>query len=127
MRIIHSLDAMTELARGWLTGGSVGFVPIMSPFHDGHKPLVLASRSMCETTVVSIMANSLTPDEWVDSTLSQRPRDLTHDLQELSTLEVDVVFIPRIDALRPPEFSIYVTPAGPFAEQLQRVYHMGIV
>ena len=36
MRIIDNLDEMTETARGWLSGGSVGFVPTRGHLHAGH-------------------------------------------------------------------------------------------
>ncbi len=36
MRIIESLKEMTETARGWLAGGSVGFVLVKRELHEGH-------------------------------------------------------------------------------------------
>ena len=43
MRIIYDLDEMTETARGWLAGGSVGLVPINGNLHAGHLALVRSS------------------------------------------------------------------------------------
>ena len=54
MRIIYDLDEMTETARGWLAGGTVGFVPTMGYLHQGHIALMQAARQECEISVASI-------------------------------------------------------------------------
>src|SRR5579859_709971 len=125
MRIIHNLDEMTETARGWLAGGSVGFVPTMGDLHEGHITLVQAARQECEISVVSIFVNSLAFDQGED--LTSYPRDLLRDLQLLSNASVDVVFIPRAEDLFPPHFSTYVALSGPIAERLERVNNPGYV
>lgn len=119
MRIIHTLDEMTETARGWLSGGSVGFVPTMGYLHKGHVSLVEAAREECEISVVSIFVNPLqfsTRDEF-----EHYPRDLTSDIQLLRTAQVDVVFVPREEDFYPPDFSTHVTLSGPLSERLERM------
>lgn len=118
MRVIQNLDEMTETARGWLTGGSVGFIPTMGYLHAGHMTLVQASRRACEFTVVSIFVNPLQfgPDE--DPALY--PRDLARDLQVLDSEQVDIAFVPRLEDIYPAHFSTYVTPTGPIARLLER-------
>jgi pantoate--beta-alanine ligase len=121
MRIIEQLDEMTETARGWLTGGTVGFVPILSVFglHDGHKTLVQAARESCEISIVSIPA---TPFPFVRNVPpSQYPRDLSRDLHFLSNTGVDAVFISHIQDLYPSEFSTYVNLTGPLAKRLEEM------
>jgi len=117
MRIIQTLDEMTETARGWLAGGSVGFVPTMGYLHGGQISLVEAARKECEISVVSIFVNPLqfsTRDEF-----EHYPRDLTRDIQLLRTTQVDVVFAPRDEDFYPPDFSTHVVPSGPLAERLE--------
>ncbi len=116
MRIIHNLDEMTETARGWLAGGSVGFVPTMGFLHQGHKTLVQAAHQECEISVASIFVNPVQFEESED--LIRYPRDLSRDLQLLSTTSVDVVFVPRAEEIYPAGFSTFVMPtSSPWAVQ----------
>lgn len=116
MRIIHRLDEMTETARGWLAGGTVGFVPTMGYLHNGHMTLVEAAKRECEISVVSLFAGPLhftAPEDY-----AHYPRDVTRDLQQLEAASVDVVFLPRAEDLFPEDFSTYITPSGLLAERL---------
>src|SRR5579864_2883204 len=97
IRMIQNLDEMTETARGWLCGGSVGFVPTRGYLHAGHLSLIEEARRMCEYCVVSIVLSPLqfaTPDDY-----AQYPRDLEHDIQLLASKQVDVVFAPEASEL----------------------------
>jgi pantoate--beta-alanine ligase len=117
MRIIYDLDEMTETARGWLAGGSVGLVPTMGNLHAGHVALVQSSLQECELSIVSIFDNLLQLES--DETQSQVPHSLADDLQLLDQERVDVVFIPRSDDFYPASFSTHVIPSGPIAERLE--------
>lgn len=117
MRIIHSLDEMTETARGWLAGGPVGFVPTSGRLHSGHLSLVRAAQRECEITVVSIFATPETFHPLHQS--SGLMYDLTRDVQLLESAQIDVVFIPRPEEIYPPTFATYVTASGPLAERLE--------
>jgi len=120
MRIIHDPDEITETARGWLAGGPVGFIPTMGYLHAGHAALIQAARQECEYSVVSIFVNPLQFGQHED--ISLYPRDLARDMQLLENEQVDVVFIPRAEDMYPPNFSTYVTPAGPIAERLEGAF-----
>lgn len=116
MRIIHSLDEMTETARGWLAGGPVGFVPTSGRLHAGHLSLVQASRRECEITVVSIFPKDDHNARYQGAGLIY---DLTRDVQLLDTAQVDVVFIPRPEEIYPPTLATYVMASGPVLERLE--------
>jgi pantoate--beta-alanine ligase len=113
MRTIDDLQEMTETARGWLAGGTVGFACFMSPLHEGHRRLVQAAHEGCEIVVVSILPG------WQQSAAGDQQRDLTDELQELSSLGVDVVFLPRLVDLYPPDFATYVIPTTLLVERLE--------
>ncbi len=123
MRIIHDLDEMTETARGWLAGGSVGLVPTMGHLHAGHVALVQTSLNECELSVVSIFDESLQLES--DGNQAHVPRDLARDLQLLDKEQVDVVFIPHPEDFYPANFSTQVVPFGPIAERLEGAVQPG--
>lgn len=127
MRIIDDLDEMTETARGWLAGGTVGFVPLRSPLHAGHLRLIQEARRDCQISVVSIIENPPPPAFASIQTVppARLPRNLSLELQQLSKEGVDVVFMPRLNDLYPPQFSTYVTPTGPLVERLEGAYSPG--
>ena len=123
MRIIHDLDEMTETARGWLAGGSVGLVPTMGHLHTGHVALVRTCLNECELSVVNIFDTSLQLE--FDEHQAHPPHDLAKDLQLLDKEQVDVVFIPRPEDFYPADFSTQVVPSGPLAERLEGVAQPG--
>jgi pantoate--beta-alanine ligase len=128
MRIIHDLGEMTETARGWLAGGTVGFVPTMGYLCEEHLGLVRAARQECQISVVSIFVNPLQFDN--PSEARNYPRDLPRDLHLLDTAQVDIVFIPRVEDFCPPSLSTFVTPSSPVVQQLEAssnpVYARGV-
>jgi pantoate--beta-alanine ligase len=117
MRIIYDLDEMTETARGWLAGGSVGLVPVNGNLHAGHLPLVRSSLKECEISIVCFFENNLQFES--DETLTRIPLRLAANLQVLDQERVDVVFIPRSYEFYPPGFATHVIPFGPVAERLE--------
>lgn len=117
MRIIYDLDEMTETARGWLVGGSVGLIPVAREVHAGHLALIRSSLQECELSVVSIVDHN--PQVSPDTTLTHMPRNLSVNLQLLDQERVDVVFIPGPHDLYPPGFSTRVVSFGPLAERLE--------
>jgi len=119
MRIIDNLDEMTETARGWLSGGSVGFVPTRGHLHAGHLELIQAARQECEISVVSIFLDAVTPGSSEDP--AAYPQYLVQDLQLLTSANVDVVFLPRAGDMYPPDFSTYLALTGPLSERLEGV------
>lgn len=96
MRIVHSVAAMQQLARGWKRRGSrVGFVPTMGYLHDGHVSLMEHARRLVGSrgrVVVSIYVN---PTQFAaNEDLSRYPRDFAGDCRRCRQAGVDVVFAP---------------------------------
>src|SRR5215472_2289033 len=117
MRIITNLEEMTETARGWLSGGSVGFVPTKGHLHIGHLALIQAALQECEINVVSIFVDAVAPGSGEDP--AAYPHYLAQDLQLLASTNVDVAFLPRAGDMYPPDFSTSIAPTGPLVEWLE--------
>jgi len=79
---------------------SIAFVPTMGNLHPGHLSLVKQAKSLADKVVVSIYVN---PAQFaVHEDLSSYPRTEAEDLQHLSGMDVDAVFMPTTDEMYPP-------------------------
>jgi pantoate--beta-alanine ligase len=117
MRIIENLKEMTETARGWLAGGTVGFVPIRSTLlHDGHKMLIQAAKRSSQITVVGLLGNTCPPETDRERTLYQQ--HLKRSLQVLDNYSIDIVFTPSLEDMYPSDLTTVVTPAHTILEHL---------
>ena len=87
---------------------SIGLVPTMGAFHEGHLSLVRASVAAHDETIVTIFVNpsQFGPTEDLDS----YPRSLEQDLAELKSLGVEHIFAPSPEMMYPAAFSTYVQP-----------------
>jgi pantoate--beta-alanine ligase len=94
---IADLRAHLDAAR--MRGCSIGFVPTMGAFHDGHRSLMRAARAGHDTVVVSLFVNPLQFGPAED--LDRYPRDLAGDLAVAAAEGVDVVFAPPVDEMYP--------------------------
>jgi pantoate--beta-alanine ligase len=94
-------DALTPLR-----DGSIGLVPTMGAFHDGHLSLFRAAREESDTVVVSLFVNpaQFGPGEDLD----RYPRDEEHDRALATEAGVDVLFAPSADEVFPPGFQTWV-------------------
>ncbi len=95
-----------RVARGELTGRSVGFVPTMGALHAGHRALLARARAENDVVVLSIFVN---PTQFNDPTdLARYPRTLEAD-QALAAGLVDHVIVPAAEELYPDKYTYRVT------------------
>ena len=73
---------------------TVGFVPTMGAFHEGHRSLMRAARAHHDTVVVSLFVNPLQFGPAED--LDRYPRDLAGDLAAAAAEGVDILFAPSV-------------------------------
>ena len=104
-------------------GRTVGFVPTMGAFHDGHVSLMRRARDERDAVVVSIFVNPLQFGPGED--LSRYPRDEERDLSMAGELGVDVVVAPTVEEMYPAgEPAVSVDP-GPLGDRLEGAVRPG--
>ncbi|MEO5569091.1 MAG: pantoate--beta-alanine ligase [Gemmatimonadaceae bacterium] len=93
MKIIRTIaDLRAELAPSRKTGQSIGLVPTMGFFHEGHRSLMVRSTASCDVTVVTLFVN---PTQFNDARdLEAYPRDEKKDAAIAEDAGVDYLFAP---------------------------------
>ncbi|MGO9819778.1 MAG: pantoate--beta-alanine ligase [Solirubrobacteraceae bacterium] len=108
MRTITTVaELRAELAPARRAGQSVGLVPTMGAFHNGHLSLMRRARSECDVVVVSLFVN---PAQFNDSgDLAAYPRDAQRDAELAAVEGVDLLFAPSVEEVYPPDFATTVS------------------
>ena len=94
---IADLRALCEEVRR--AGKTVGLVPTMGYFHEGHRSLMRAARARHDVVVVTIFVNPLQFGAHED--LDGYPRDLAGDSAGAVAEGVDVLFTPSLAEMYP--------------------------
>ena len=108
MRVLRTVaDLRTLLAAARSGGTSIGLVPTMGFFHDGHLSLMRRARSDTDVVVVSLFVNpaQFGPGEDLDA----YPRDEERDQRLAEAEGVDVLFAPPLEEVYPEGFATTVT------------------
>jgi pantoate--beta-alanine ligase len=103
-------DLRASLAPERRAGRSIGLVPTMGYFHDGHLSLIRRARSQCDVVVVSLFVNpaQFAPGEDLDT----YPRDEQRDAELAEAEGVDLLFAPSAEEVYPEGFDTRVTVRG---------------
>ena len=91
-------------------GETVGLVPTMGFFHEGHRSLMRAARASHDLVVTTIFVNPLQFGENED--LAGYPRDLDADTAAAEAEGVDVLFVPSVPEMYPEPTVTTVHVAG---------------
>jgi pantoate--beta-alanine ligase len=111
MKIVRTIAEMrNELAKLRLMGKSVGVVPTMGYFHQGHRSLMQRSKSTCDVTVVTLFVN---PTQFNDpKDLDAYPRDEKSDATTAEGAGVDFLFAPSAGEMYPDGYATTVSIRG---------------
>ena len=111
MRTVRTAAVLrAALAPERAAGRSVGLVPTMGFFHEGHLSLMRAARAENDVVVVSLFVNptQFGPGEDLDA----YPRDEQRDAQQAEAEGVDLLFAPAPDEVYPEGFATEVRVSG---------------
>jgi pantoate--beta-alanine ligase len=103
-------DLRAELREPRRAGRSIGLVPTMGAFHDGHLELIRRARAENDVAVVSLFVNpaQFGPSEDLDT----YPRDEERDARLAEEFGADVLFAPPVAEVYPDGFATTVTVSG---------------
>ena len=104
IKIIPQLRKVLDIARR--KGKSIGFVPTMGCFHEGHLQLMRRAKKEHDICVVSIYVNpkQFGPKE----DLSQYPRDFKRDASMAQKENVDIIFFPSDNVIYSKGYLTYI-------------------
>jgi pantoate--beta-alanine ligase len=111
MRIVRTVaDLRAALEPQRRAGRSIGLVPTMGYFHEGHLALMRAARADNDVVVVSLFVNpaQFRPGEDLDA----YPRDEERDVRLAEAEGVDVLFAPPVEEVYPDGFATTVSVGG---------------
>jgi pantoate--beta-alanine ligase len=108
MRIVRTVADLRRLLSAARSGGnSIGLVPTMGYFHDGHLSLMRRARNDNDVVVVSLFVNPAQFGPGED--LEAYPRDEQRDERLAEAEGVDVLFAPPVEEVYPEGFATTVT------------------
>ena len=90
-------DLCFELAEIRKSKKKISLVPTMGNLHEGHLSLIKYAQNISDYTVVSIFVN---PTQFVaGEDFDEYPRTLDSDIESISKLNVDLVFVPDTEEI----------------------------
>jgi pantoate--beta-alanine ligase len=103
---VRTARTVAELRAALEPAGTVGLVPTMGSFHEGHLALFRAAREENEVVVASLFVNPAQFDDEAD--LAGYPRDEARDARLAEEAGVDVLWVPAAEELYPEGFQTWV-------------------
>lgn len=108
LRTIPEVRAAVREARA--KHQTVGLVPTMGAFHDGHLSLMREARRQNDLVIVSLFVN---PTQFgANEDLSSYPRDEQHDAARAEQAGVDILFAPEASEIYPDGFATSIHVSG---------------
>jgi pantoate--beta-alanine ligase len=112
-------DLREALREPRATGKTIGLVPTMGAFHEGHLSLIRRARGECDVVVVSLFVNPAQFGD--DQDLVAYPRDEPADAALAEQAGVDYLFAPPASEIYPPGFATTISISG-LSELLEGAY-----
>jgi len=123
MKLIKEISQMKDYRKKIKAPQTVGFVPTMGAFHQGHLSLLRKARQQCDKVVVSVFVNPIQFGKGDD--YQHYPRNLSEDISLSEKEGVDVVFAPSLEEMYPQDYSTFVQVGGPLSSTLEGASRYG--
>ena len=108
MQIYHTIKEIRDFVMdARIQGKTIGFVPTMGYFHDGHLELMRRAKKQCNVVIVSIFVNPTQFGPKED--FAKYPRDMERDAQMSREIGVDAIFNPGVAEMYPEGYCTDVT------------------
>ncbi len=99
-----------------VAGRTIGFVPTMGFFHEGHLALMRRAGELADQVVMSLFVNPTQFGPQED--LAAYPRDFDRDQELAASVGVDVIFAPEPEDVYPAGYNTTVTVGKELTGQL---------
>lgn len=107
MKVITEIAKLRgELKKERLAGKTIGLVPTMGYFHQGHLSLMHRAKKDCDIVVVSLYVNPIQFSPQEDFTFY--PRDFERDKRLAEKVGIDYLFSPSDEEMYPSEHLTHV-------------------
>ena len=124
MILIKHITHLKNLLSSYKTKGlTIGFVPTMGALHQGHISLINASKASNPVTVCSIFVNPAQFNNPED--FDKYPITIEKDIAMLEGTGCDVLFLPSITEMYPPDDPVLVYDLGYLENLLEGKYRPG--
>ena len=102
---------------------NIGFIPTMGALHDGHMSLLEAAREESDLVIVSVFVN---PKQFNDAKdLERYPRTEDEDIKLLEAHQCDILFMPEVDDIYPPNEAPYSIDLAGIDKLMEGKYRPG--
>lgn len=107
-KIIKTVAEVRSVVAKWQADGqTVGLVPTMGAFHDGHMALVDRAKAVADRVVTTLFVNPTQFNNKED--LEKYPNSVDQDLALLEARDVDILFMPDVTEMYPEGFATEVS------------------
>ena len=112
MQIAETITALRTQIKVWRQQNqTIAFVPTMGNLHQGHLSLVAKAQELADKVVVSVFVNPLQFNDATD--LAAYPRTLEQDIQQLVSVDCDLLFTPTSEMMYPNGMEAQTTVSVP--------------
>ena len=110
MQIVRNSEELTRAAAQMKRAGKLALVPTMGALHAGHMALIEEAQRRADRIAASIFVNPMQFGPGED--LGRYPRREAEDAELLDKAGCDLVWLPSVADIYPPDFATRVSVAG---------------